>query len=161
MEARMPPGDRVFIRGYTFVAVLLLLALVSLGLAFAGPMWSQQMQRERERDLLRIGSLYAQAISHYRDVSPGSEKQYPTSLEALLIDTRFVGTLRHMRKAYADPVNPGKPWGLLRDEAGRLIGVYSLSGEAPLAQGSVALEDRVLPAASRYSEWKFFAKVKS
>ncbi len=145
-------------RGYSFVGALLLLALVSLGLGVAGPMWSQQAQRERERELLRIGTLYAQAIQRYRDLSPGSLKQYPTSVDALLLDTRFVGTQRHLRKAYADPVNPGGAWGLLRDQGGRIVGVHSLSQEAPLGQGAVALDDRVLPPATRYSDWKFFAK---
>jgi type II secretory pathway pseudopilin PulG len=148
-------------RGHTFVAALLLVALVSLGLAVVGPIWSQQAQRERERDLLRIGSLYAQAIANYRNVSPGTLKQYPPSLDALLADSRFVGTMRHLRKAYADPVNPGQPWGLLRDGAGGVMGVYSLSTEAPLTQGSVSLMDGSLPAATRYSDWKFVAKVKS
>lgn len=145
-------------RGWTFVAVLLLLALVSLGLAVAGPIWSQQAQRERERELLRIGTLYAHAIARYRDMSPGSLKQYPPSVDALLLDTRFVGTQRHLRKAYADPMNLKGGWGLVRDESGRIVGVHSLSGEPPLAQGAVALDDRVLPPAQRYSEWKFLAK---
>ncbi len=154
---RLPKG----LRGYAFVAVLVLLALVSIGLAVAGPIWSQQAQRERERDLLRIGLLYAQAIANYRDVSPGSLKQYPPSVDALLADSRFVGTLRHLRKAYADPVNPGKPWGLLLDDAGSVKGVYSLSTAVPLARGVVVLEQGLLPAATRYSDWKFIAKVKS
>ncbi|WP_127995668.1 type II secretion system protein [Piscinibacter defluvii] len=145
-------------RGYTFVAVLLLLALVSLGLSMAGPLWSQQAQRDRERELLRIGTLYAQAIERYRDLSPGSLRQYPPSLDVLLLDTRFVGTQRHLRKAYGDPVNPGAGWGLLRDQQGGIVGVHSLSQAAPLAQGAVVLDDRVLPPAMRYSDWKFIAK---
>lgn len=144
--------------GYTFVAALLLLALVSLGLSIAGPLWSQQAQRERERELLRIGALYAQALERYRELSPGSVKQYPPTLDALLLDTRFVGTQRHLRKAYGDPVNPGAAWGLLRDSNGRIVGVHSLSAVAPLAQGAVVLDDRVLPPVTRYSDWKFIAK---
>lgn len=155
----MRRGERQ--RGYSFVMALLLVALVSLGLGIAGPLWSQQAQRERERDLLRIGSLYAQAIASYRDASPGSLKQYPASLDALLLDTRFVGTMRHLRKAYPDPINPGQPWGLVRDEAGRIAGVYSLSDAVPIARGAVVLDDRTLPEAARYADWKFLAKVKS
>ena len=154
-------GESTPARGYTLVAMLLLLALVSLGLAFAGPLWSQQTRREREQELLHIGTLYAQAIASYRDLSPGTDKQYPPNLEALLNDARFVVTRRHLRKAYPDPLNPRRPWGLLRNEAGRVTGVYSQDTEAPLARGAIALEHMVLPPAQHYSDWKFIAKVKS
>lgn len=147
--------------GFTFVAVLLLLALCMLGLAVAGPLWSQQVKREREQELLRIGTLYAQALASYRDASPGSLKQYPKQLEALLLDTRFVGIRRHLRTLYADPVNPGQPWGMVLDTDGRVTGVYSLSPDVPIAQGSLDLGPFVLPPAQRYSDWKFMLKAKS
>lgn len=145
--------------GFTLVATLLLVALVALSLAAAGPLWSQQVKRERERELLRIGRAYAAALADYHRMSPGERKQFPDSIEALLLDTRFVGTVRHLRRAYGDPVNARQPWGVLRDESGRIVGVHSLSTEAPLAQGPVALPDRVLPAATRYADWKFLALV--
>jgi type II secretory pathway pseudopilin PulG len=146
-------------RGYTFVAVLALLALCMLGLAIAGPLWSQQVRREREQELLRIGQLYAQAIAAYYQSSPGSLKQYPERLEQLLADNRFVGTRRYLRTLYADPVNPGQPWGLLLDANQRVRGIYSQSGEAPLAGAPLALGDAVLPVLPRYADWKFIAKV--
>lgn len=154
----MQPGEGATPqRGYTFVAVLVLLALVSLGLSFAGPTWSQQSQRDRERELLRVGVLYARALASYRDVSPGSLKMTPDTLDALLLDARFLGVMRHLRKLYPDPVNPGQPWGLVRDRAGHIIGVHSLSSELPQAQGRVVLDDRILPPARRYSDWVFLA----
>lgn len=159
----MPVGDRRRARralrcGYTLLGALLVLAVVSLGLAVAGPIWSQQAQRDREQELLRVGQLYAQALANYRQASPGSTKQYPDKLQALLLDTRFVGTLRHLRKLYQDPVNPGKPWGTVHDADGRITGVYSLSDAASLAERPVQLGHLELPAASRYTDWKFVAK---
>ena len=144
-------------RGFGLVAALVVLALVSLGLAATGPVWSQRAQRERERELIGFGLLYAQALAAYKAASPGSDKQYPATLEALALDTRFAGTVRHLRRAYADPLNPGKPWGLVRNTAGRIVGVYSQSVAAPLAQGELRLDDRVLPPARRYADWKFLA----
>jgi len=152
----MRSGDTA--RGFTFVAMLLLLALVSLGLSAAGTVWSQATQRERERELLRIGVLYAQAIARYYHASPGSQKVYPERLESLLLDTRYVGTMRYLRKIYADPMSQTQAWGLVRDPAGRIMGVHSLSEETPIAQGAVRLDDRVLQPARRYSDWKFLAK---
>ena len=146
-------------RGFTFVAMLLLLALLSLGLAAAGTVWSQVSQRERERELMRIGTVYARAIESYYNASPGSQKIYPERLDLLLLDTRYVGTVRHLRRVYPDPVNPSQAWGLVHDPAGHIMGVYSQSDAAPIAPGPVLLDDRVLPPAKRYRDWVFLAKV--
>jgi len=155
----MRRGERQ--QGFTLVAVLVLLALCMLGLAVVGPQWSQQVRREREQELLRIGVLYVQAIAEYRATSPGSLKQYPLKLQDLLVDTRFVGTARHLRELYADPVNPKQPWGLVQNEDGRITGVYSLSEEAPLAERAIDLGTTVLAPAKHYSDWKFIVKTKS
>ena len=154
----MRAGELGPARGFAFVAVLVLLALCMLGLSIAGPLWSQQAKREREQELLRIGALYAQALQSYRDASPGSLKQYPQTLQALLYDTRFVGTQRHLRKLYADPVGNGKPWGLLLDKDQRITGVYSQSEDAPIAQGPLDLGQVPLDPARRYADWKFIPK---
>jgi len=148
-------------QGFTFVAVLVLLALCMLGLSVAGPMWSQQVKREREQELLRIGALYAQAIANYRDGSPGTLKQYPPTLNALLRDERFLGTMRHLRKLYGDPMNAGQPWGLIVDADKRITGVYSLSQDVPVAEGPQELEVTTLAPARHYSDWKFVPKPKS
>jgi len=155
----MRVGKRRAESGYTFVAVLIALALIMLGLSIAGPLWSQQIRREREQELLRIGSLYADAIARYHDTSPGSLKQYPVELHSLLLDTRFVGVQRHLRQLYTDPVSPGQAWATVQDTEGRIIGVYSRSGDTPLGSGT-----RMNPefaSAKHYSDWKFIAKVKS
>ena len=157
----MRRGDPHRTRGFAFVAVLVLLALCMLGLSIAGPLWSQQLKREREQELLRIGALYAQALQSYRDSSPGSLKQYPQTLQALLYDTRFVGTQRHLRKLYADPMSNGKPWGLLLDKDQRITGVYSQSEDAPIAKGPLDLGSVLLDPARRYADWKFIPKPKS
>lgn len=142
-------------QGYTFVAVLALLAIFALGLTVAGPRWSDAAQREREQELLRLGVLYATAIQQYRERSPGTLKTLPASLEDLLADHRFVGTTRHLRKLYPDPIEPTRPWGLIQDPDGRILGVYSQSERAPLAQGALQLGPLKLAPATRYAEWKF------
>jgi type II secretory pathway pseudopilin PulG len=147
--------------GYTLVGALVLLAVCMLGLSLAGPMWSQQVRREREQELLRVGALYAQALAAYYNASPGSLKQYPERLEALLLDTRYVGVRRHMRALYPDPVNPGQPWGLVRDANNRIVGVYSASQAAPIGESGKDLGAAEIGAAKHYSDWKFIAKVKT
>lgn len=158
----MPAGKHAMRhqRGITFVAVLVLLALCMLALSVAGPLWSQQVRREREQELLRIGNLYAQALAEYHDASPGSAKQYPQQLAQLLADTRYVGLRRYLRKLYPDPIDPSQPWGLVLDAQQRIVGVYSRSEQAPIAQGPQALSATEIDPAQHYADWKFIAKVK-
>ena len=151
----MPAGER----GFAFVAVLMLLATVMLGLAVAGPLWSQQARRDKEQELLRVGALYARALASYRDRSPGSAKQYPARLDDLLEDRRFVGLMRHLRTLYPDPVNPGPPWGLVLDADQRITGVYSQSPIAPVIEGPVQTGSLKLAPARHYSDWKFSPQV--
>jgi len=154
----MRSGDhscRARTRGFTFVWVLAALAVFSLGLAAVGPMWADQARREREQDLLRIGGLYAQAIASYYAASPGSLKQYPSDLNSLLTDTRFVGVRRHLRRLYPDPLDPTSPWGLVTDQEGRIRGVYSRSGATPFRQQAVDVGTATLAPAQHYSDWKF------
>ncbi|WP_394484199.1 type II secretion system protein [Roseateles sp. LYH14W] len=141
--------------GYTFVAVLIMLTLCALGMAAAGPLWADAVQRDREQELLRIGALYAAAITEYRDSSPGNHKQLPLSLDELVSDPRFISTMRHLRKLYPDPLDPARPWGLVLDTDGRVMGVYSQSQDAPLAQGPQRIGALQLPPAQRYADWKF------
>lgn len=158
----MPNGDRVpgsratvRVRGFTYVWALALLALTSIGLAAVGPRWSEDEHREREAELIRVGNLYAQAIERYRLASPGSRRHGPARLEDLLSDDRFGGTQRHIRQLYPDPMQPSVPWGLVRDESGDIVAVYSQSERAPLRRVALSLDRLHLPAARRYADWSF------
>lgn len=147
----MPSGRA---KGFTYVWVLALLACMSAALAVVGPRWADEMHRGQEHELLRVGLLYARAIKSYRDASPGA-KQYPPSLDALLLDKRLVGTHRYLRRLYAEPIEPSLGWGLVRDADGSIRGVYSLSGRKPLRSEPLDLGLVKLPSANTYREWKF------
>ncbi len=142
-------------KGFTLVWVLAALVLFSLGLSAVGPSWFDRVKREREDELLRIGRLYGDAIASYREASPGAVKQWPTSLEDLVLDTRFAGTKRHLRRLYVDPLQPEAPWGLIAAPGGGVMGVFSTSDERPLQQRNVRLGRISLPQAERYDQWKF------
>lgn len=141
--------------GFTYVLVLAAVALLGLALAALGPMWAEEARRSREAELLRVGQAYAEAIASYREASPGSVRQYPRELGNLLVDTRFVGMKRHLRKLYADPLSPGRPWGVIRAADGGIRGVYSLDTRSPLRKVPLRLGVVELPAAQTYVEWKF------
>lgn len=145
-------------KGYTLIGVLLLLALCMLSLSLAGPIWAARLKREREQELLRIGALYAKALQSYRDMSPGSHKQYPKNLRELLLDPRIPGVNRHIRTLYVDPLNPERPWGLVLDQEGRIEGVYSQNQEAPMARDAQRIGRATLSPAQKYSDWQFKAQ---
>ena len=145
--------------GFTFVWVLMALAVFSVGLAVVGPSWSDEARRGKERDLLKIGALYAKAIADYRFASPGSVKSYPPKLESLLFDDRMVSTVRHLRKLYVDPLDPSRPWGVVLGPDGTVRGVYSRGESTPINGEPIDLGFLMLPAALRYSDWKFVPKL--
>jgi len=155
----MRPGKPIHARvpeaGFTLIALLVVVFVIALGLSIAGPTWHEQTRRVNERELMRVGVLYAHALAEFREGSPGALKTYPKSLDELVLDTRFMGVHRHLRRLYPDPLDPSRPWGLVRDIDGYIVGVYSQSTDAPIAEGAVTLGDIELAPARHYSDWKF------
>lgn len=139
--------------GFALLAVLVALAL--LALATQGVTWvlSQQAMREREAELLRRGQAYAQAIADFHAASPGSIKGFPREIAELLEDRRFLGVRRHLREPYADPI--GTDWQFVLGPDGTIRGVHSASTRAPIRSAPIDLGHVQLPAAERYSDWKF------
>ena len=153
----MRPGSRrpAAQAGYTLIAMLAAVALIALALSVAGPRWADQNRRAREQELLRVGGLYARAIAEFREDSPGTLKTYPRSLDELTLDKRFVGVRRHLRELYPDPLDPARPWGLVQDLDGNVVGVFSRSTDEPLIPGAVSLQGVTLAPAHHYADWKF------
>ena len=143
-------------RGMSLVLALVALALASVSLALVGPRWADALQREKEQELLRVGSMYADALHRYQASSPGNVKQYPMQLEDLLLDKRFVGTMRHLRRLPPDPMNPKLPWGLVLNQDERVVGIYSTSERKPFSEVATAPAGP-LPRAEHYYDWKFIA----
>ncbi|MQA37350.1 type II secretion system protein [Rugamonas aquatica] len=141
-------------RGYTYVVVLAALAIFGIGLAALGTSWSAAARRDREQLLLEVGAAYQKAIGEYYQRSPGEPKHYPAALTELLDDRRFVGTARHLRRLYGDPVNGGRDWGLLRAGDGGICGVYSLSAAETLRRQPVKLA-LLTVSGQRYADWQF------
>lgn len=129
--------------------------ILALGANSVMTVVSQQAQRDREAELLRIGQEFVTAIGAYYDKSPGNVRQFPPSLAHLAEDPRFVGLRRHLRRIYPDPLAPGKPWGLIQRADGTIEGVYSTSTDQPIRDQRVDLGDLQLGPARSYADWKF------
>lgn len=142
--------------GLTYIAILLAIALHGAVLAAAGSVWHIAQKRERERELLFIGDQFRKAIRAYAQSGPGIQGQLPKTLDDLLLDPRYPGTKRHLRKIFVDPVTWKAEWGLVKTpDANAIIGVYSLSGDAPLKTANFQAADKAFEEAASYSDWKF------
>ena len=150
-------GFTVKARGFTYLTILFVVALMGVGLALVGTMWNTAARREREAELLQIGGEYRKAIERYYLAGP---RQYPKALSDLIQDPRQPGVVRHLRKLYWDPISGKSDWGLVRANDGGIAGVYSLSEEAPLKSGGFAVRDAAFEGKTKYSDWQFVAAPK-
>lgn len=136
--------------------MLLVVALMGTALAAYGELVSHASQREKEEELLFRGNEYRQAIAAYYNRSPAGHKRYPQSLDELLKDERYLFTQRYLRKLYPDPITGRAEWGLIEAPGGGIMGVYSLSEDAPIKTGNFMQRDKHFADARAYKEWQFF-----
>jgi type II secretory pathway pseudopilin PulG len=139
-------------RGFTYLTVLFILAILMGGLALVGEVWETSAKREKEADLLFVGNEYRKAIQLY--VLAG-KAQYPQQLGDLIKDPRQPSTQRYLRKLYPDPMTGKSEWGFVKGPDGGIGGVYSLSEDKPLKVAGFKLRDASLEGGQKYSDWKF------
>jgi type II secretory pathway pseudopilin PulG len=143
--------------GFTFLGVLVVVAIMGVSLLAVGEVWSFSQKREKEQELLFVGSQFRQAFRLYYVHTPANNKlqTYPMSLEDLLKDPRYPSTQRYLRKIYLDPISNSPDWGLLRNPNGSIFGVYSLSTDKPIKQGNFRTVYSDFKGKERYSDWAF------
>ncbi|PTT85495.1 general secretion pathway protein, partial [Pelomonas sp. HMWF004] len=112
MPGACPPGRAPAQRGFSYLAVLFLVAITAAALAALGQAWSTAAQRERERELAFRGGEIAQALLRYQAASP-VPGQFPAALEDLLEDRRGPVPRHHLRRLYADPFTGQPDWVLV------------------------------------------------
>jgi type II secretory pathway pseudopilin PulG len=142
-------------RGFTYIGVLVLVALMGITLAAAGQVWHTLQQREKEQELLFIGHQFRLALNRYAHHTPGQAGRAPLNLEGLLRDPRHPGIQRYLRKIYLDPMTGSAEWGLITGPGGEIYGVHSLSGGEPLKKSNFGLADKPFEGKTKYSDWVF------
>lgn len=140
--------------GITYLWVLFLVFLMSIGLGKALDVYSLTMQRQKEQELLYVGDIYRRAIQEYYLEGPGGQRKYPESMNDLLLDKRFVTVRRHLRRAYVDPLT-GKALRQLRSPEGGIWGVASNSGGSPIKVNGFPSEYEAFSSARTYQDWQF------
>lgn len=170
-------------KGFIYIWALFSVAIFGIALAGAGQIWQTKAQREKERELLFVGEQFQKAImSYYNDASTGL-KQYPESLQDLLIDTRSSTPKRHLRKIFLDPMTNSYEWGLVKEEPvseqvekepdseqadksmfiskdPKIIGVYSRSKKVPIKVQNFSENFSDFSKADSYQDWKFIFLVR-
>lgn len=142
--------------GFIYIGLIIGVAIVGISLGAVSEVWTQSRQREKERELIFAGNQIRQAITQYYLASPPANRRFPNQLEELLEDVRTPDkTGRYLRRIYVDPMTSSNKWGEARLPSGQLVGVYSLSDDAPIKQAGFALRDKNFNEKARYSEWVF------
>jgi type II secretory pathway pseudopilin PulG len=88
-------------RGYSLVALVVLLVVMSIAVTVALPMWSTVVQREREEELLFRGWQYAEAIRVFQ----ARHGRLPVQLEEL-----YELRPRAIRQLWEDPLSESGEW---------------------------------------------------
>jgi len=140
-------------KGYAYLMLLIAVSSACLLASLAGALlYSREVRVEKEKELLFRGMAYAEAIKSYYNSSV-SNKIFPTQLNYLLSDPRFLSK-KYIRKLYSDPIT-GKPWVLVTDADGGIIGVSSSSKMKPLKQKGFPEQLKSFEGAQHYSDWIF------
>lgn len=155
MEQRMLAGKNICQQGFTYMGLMMIIAISGIAMAGVGIIWQKDMQREREKELLFIGEEYRKAIGSYYENSPNGTKQFPTNLQDLLVDTRGPTIKHHIRKLYADPFTRDKNWVLITQQA-NIFGVRNNSKLVPIKKIGFAPQYDGFSEAASYGDWRFF-----
>jgi len=144
-------------QGFTYMSAMMLIVLMGTALGAVGQFWYTVGTRERELQLIWVGTQYAQALrSYYR--SGTGVAQYPATLDELLEDHRFPSVQRHIRRLYPDPMTGSADWGLTKSIDGRITGVYSLSTQTPLKTANFPPQWQEFEDMTSYADWRFVAE---
>jgi type II secretory pathway pseudopilin PulG len=141
--------------GFTYIGLLAAVAIMGIFMMVVGEVWQSLQKREKESELLFIGNEYRRAIADYYTQTPGNAPRYVMKLEDLLKDARYPVTRRYLRKIYKDPLTGKDEWGLLKNAAGQIYGVYSLSIAEPFKKEHFKKDDRDFEGKGSYAEWVF------
>ena len=137
--------------GFTYIGLLFAIAILGITLATVGVVWSTQIRRDKEVELLFAGDQIRTAIGRYRT----SGGQYPQALADLLDDKRSAVPRRFLRRIFLDPMTNSADWELVLAPEGGIMGVASHSPGTPIKVAGFSAADAVFDKAECYCDWKF------
>lgn len=103
--------------------LLLVVVAILAGASAATLSLGSRMERAGiERELRWREQQYANAIASYAAVNPGTAHG-PHTVAELLRDPRAPGVVRHLRRAYENPLTMESDWREIRDRSGAIIAI--------------------------------------
>ena len=137
--------------GFTYLGLLIAIAMLGIALSAVGVVWSTQIRRDKEVELLYAGGQIRQAIGRYHAIGG----QFPQALADLLEDKRSPVPRRYLRRIYPDPMTAGVDWQLILAPGGGILGVASSSRGKPIKVAGFSGLDAAFENAECYCDWKF------
>ncbi len=151
--------------GFAYVLLLVVVAVLGMFASSSLQLGTQMSRHDAEQALLSAGSEFEHALYSYAGVAAIKDAgvvnaatmtaRGPRTLEELLKDQRTAGIRRHLRQVYADPMTGRDDWGLIKDPAGYILGVYSKSPQRPIKQTGFEPAQAHFENAATYSQWVF------
>jgi type II secretory pathway pseudopilin PulG len=141
--------------GFTYLALLFLIVIMGTALVAIAQVWHTQVQRDKEEQLLFVGDQFRQAIASYYERAPGGIRMFPKTLQDLLQDPRFPNVQRHLRRIYLDPMTGKDEWAFVRGPDGGILGIHSISEEAPIKVAGFKGTYVSFAEATTYKDWIF------
>ena len=124
-------------QGFTFLWVIVAIAILSVGLLAVSEVWVTTARRQKLAELDWIGAQFTQAIGSYYYATPTANKAYPPGLQDLIEDHRYLTIRRHLREIYRNPFTSAADWQLLMSPTGGVRGVRTT---IPSESGETAKE---------------------
>jgi type II secretory pathway pseudopilin PulG len=134
-----------------YLGLLFAITVLGITLATIGVVWSTEVRRDKEAQLLFAGHQIRAAIGHYFSESG----QYPPTLAELLTDSRYPEAHRHLRRLYYEPMTNSQEWTLIYFPGGGIMGVASPSQDKPIKQTNFDPADALFKNAQCYCDWVF------
>ena len=152
----MPVPRRAPEPGFSYIALLITLALISIAATATVQVGALVERRAAEEELLAIGSEFRAAMLSYANATIPGQNRYPKTLEDLVRDNRYPNPRRHLRKVYADPMTGSAEWGTLPTFDGKgIVAVFSLSDAKPIKVANFDKGMETFAAAATYRDWRF------
>jgi type II secretory pathway pseudopilin PulG len=139
-------------RGFTYMVVLVSVAVITITAGVAEHVSSRISRAEREAELLFRGMAYMRAIESFYKATG----RYPRELRELVRDPSAAHR-RHLRALYTDPMSKGEEpgWQLVEAPDGGISGVVSTSNDEPLKKANFPKALKTFTQAKSYKDWVF------
>jgi type II secretory pathway pseudopilin PulG len=148
--------------GFAYIFLLVTIAVIGAIAASSLQIGTQITRREAEQALQVVGMEFEQALYSYANATPisnglnsNSVAKGPRTFDELLKDTRFASVKRHLRQLQADPLTGLNQWGVVTDNTGFILGIYSLAPGKPIQQTGFVNAHSNFENSINYESWVF------